>query len=144
MDITVGKPLCNESVNYRIFGCNFRTTNARRPIKCSNEVDLKKETKNCHMGLGPMARWHHPKSPKPTPIITSPTRDFKPNTSHFFFYIKTTQLAGELWHLPKLAKYTLCGILLKNQNFGFQAKILAPEMLDSQPNPLTTWITALL
>jgi len=46
--------------------------------------------------------------------------------------------------LPKLAKYTLCGILLKNQNFGFQAKILAPEMLDSQPNPLTTWITALL
>jgi len=29
------------------------------------------------------------------------------------------QWAGVLWHLPKLAKYTFCGILLQTENQAF-------------------------
>jgi len=47
---------------------NLLTTKARRPTKGSTHADfrlvfLKKETKNCLLGLGPRARWPHPKKP---------------------------------------------------------------------------------
>jgi len=64
--------------------------------------------------------------------MTSPTKTLKSKT--FQFLVETRRLsesfkdlsssiahsAGELWHLPKLVKYTFRGILLKTKNLFFE------------------------
>jgi len=70
---------------------NLPTTNATWPIKGSKDADFrlvffKKVTKNCLLGLGPRARWRHPKNPKATAIMTSPTKKLKSKTFQFSKY----------------------------------------------------------